>query len=60
MEGLKKVREAYSKIRNQKMFYPEGLKKVCLFDFTGEKKKKKKLMNTNIQVQVQVRGRHLK
>lgn len=23
--------------RNQKMFYPEGLKKVCLFDLTGEK-----------------------
>lgn len=58
MEGLKKMREAYSKIRNQKMFYPEGLKKVCLFDFTGEKKKK--LVNINIQVQVQVRGRLLK
>lgn len=29
-----------SLFKNQKMFYPEGLKMVCLFELTGKKKKK--------------------
>lgn len=39
-----------SLFKSQKMFYPEGLKKVCLFDLT--EKKKRNLMNTRMEVQV--------
>lgn len=28
-----------SLFKNEKMFYPEGLNKVCLFELTGKKKK---------------------